>query len=310
VLVTLLLSLVIAVIYYKFNFKPDNYASKFQPAGNFTSDKYKKSPAKVSLLITGDVMLGRTVMIKSIESEDPTYPFRKVGDRMRTSDIVFINLENPVIESCPFHETGFVFCADLTSLDGLLFAGVDVANLANNHSLNYGKDGLDQTVKHLGDRGIMATGLGELIKIERGGINFGFLGFDKSQQVNPVLTEKESELIKKSDAEVDVLVIAMHWGVEYQNRALPGVRNIARKLVDLGADVVVGHHPHWVQDWEFIDGVPVFYSLGNFVFDQMWSEETKKGMAVKLVYENGVLKDYELMPTYMSSWAQPEFVEE
>ena len=65
-----------------------------------------------------------------------------------------------------------------------------------------------------------------------------------------------------------------------------------------------------MQDWEFIEGKPVFYSLGNFIFDQMWSEETKKGLTVKLIYdENGVLSDYELLPTYMSSWAQPEFVE-
>jgi poly-gamma-glutamate synthesis protein (capsule biosynthesis protein) len=103
----------------------------------------------------------------------------------------------------------------------------------------------------------------------------------------------------------------MHWGVEYQEKALPGVRGLAKEIIEYGADLIVGHHPHWVQDWEFIDGKPVFYSLGNFVFDQMWSEKTKKGLAVVLTYEsNGNLADYKLLPTYMFSWSQPEFVEE
>jgi poly-gamma-glutamate capsule biosynthesis protein CapA/YwtB (metallophosphatase superfamily) len=272
--------------------------------------KIDKEPVGVSLFVVGDVMLGRTVMIKSFELEDYSYPFRKVSDVMREADVVFINLESPIVDPCPFRDSGYIFCTDPSLIQGLLYAGVDVVSLANNHILNYGVSGKKETIMHLDDAGIMATGLGDLVRLERNGITFGFLGFDKSEQSNPKLEQDEIDLITASEGEVDVLVVAMHWGVEYQNKALPGVRSLAREIIGYGADLIVGHHPHWVQDWEFIEGKPVFYSLGNFIFDQMWSEETKKGLAVKLIYkESGILDSYELMPTYMSSWAQPEFIQ-
>ena len=85
-------------------------------------------------------------------------------------------------------------------------------------------------------------------------------------------------------------------------------RDWATFMVEAGADVIAGHHPHWVQEIEYIDEVPVYYSLGNFVFDQMWSEETKKGLVVKLTFEDGEIVNEELLPTYMSFHAQPEFV--
>lgn len=273
-------------------------------------DNLNKNPQEVKLFLAGDVMLGRTVRAKAYELSDFSYPFKKVADVMQSSDITFVNLENPIIENCPSHETGYVFCATPDMLDGLTFAGVDVVNLANNHTLNYGRSGLEDTLKYLFEKNILTTGVGKLVVLERSGVTFGFLGFDKSEQNNPKLTQDEIGLIIASDSEVDVLVVSMHWGVEYQNKALPGVRSLAKEIVSHGADVIVGHHPHWVQDWEFIDDKPVFYSLGNFIFDQMWSEETKKGLAVDLTYDKeGTLIEYQLLPTYMSSWSQPEFVE-
>lgn len=114
-------------------------------------------------------------------------------------------------------------------------------------------------------------------------------------------------MIKESDTKVDVLIISMHWGTEYQDKALPGVRDLAKTLVTLGADAIVGHHPHWVQDWEMVNGRPVYYSLGNLVFDQMWSEHTKKGLVVKMYYDGDQFKRDEKLPTYMKKLGRPEF---
>lgn len=254
-------------------------------------------------------MLGRTVMKKSVDIDDGIYPFRKVAETLRSVDIVFVNLESPIVNSCPLHESGYVFCASSLMVEGLVSAGVDVVNIANNHSKNYGQKGIKDTLEILGDKEILVTGLGELVTVQRGSTKFGFLGFDKSQQINPKLEKNEADLVKSSDIKVDILVVSMHWGVEYQDKALPGVRNLANELIGYGADLIVGHHPHWVQDYELIEGKPVYYSLGNFIFDQMWSEKTRKGLAVVLVYEKGLLTNYNFLPTYMSSWAQPEFVE-
>lgn len=263
------------------------------------------SQESVEIILTGDVMLGRTVMTTSLDLGDPFYPFRKVEETLSKADIVFVNLENPVIEGCPRHEDGFKFCTTPGIANGLVYAGIDVVNLANNHTLNYGNDGLTETKAVLDSLNVKSVGLGNLVVFEKEGTSFGFLGFD---YVLSGATQANLKLIRDADREVDTLIVAVHWGQEYQSVANTFQRENARKLIDAGADVVVGHHPHWVQDYEYIDGKPVYYSLGNFVFDQMWSEETKKGMAVRLTFKGQSLQAEEFLPIYMREWAQPEFL--
>jgi len=300
---------------------------------------------EIKIVFTGDVMLGRSVMVESLERGDPLFPFRNVANILKDADITFVNLENPIIKNCPRQLGGFTFCASYEVAEGLFFSGVDVVTLANNHALNYGEKGLVETIRYLDERGILATGVGKLVTKEVGGITFGFLGFDKSQESNPRLEEDEVELIRESDSKVDFLIIAMHWGFEYQDEVLSGVRDLAFDLIKEGADAVVGHHPHWVQgkecvykeeeraDVDLTDGwiynndyhliskkvsrdnlsypcppgsKPIFYSLGNFIFDQMWSEETKKGVIVELTLEDGKFVGDKVFKTYIRQSGQPE----
>lgn len=273
------------------------------------SQTQKDPPA--TLILGGDVMLGRTVMTTSLEGKDPTYPFANIAQILKSADIAFVNLENPVTDACKPDLTGrsMVFCAKPMMLDGLVYAGVDVVNLANNHTLNYGRAGFGETKQHLNEAGISYVGDNNLVVKKVGEASFGFIGFDKSQQANPKLTEQERALVNKSNSEVGVLVVAMHWGVEYKDTALPGVAKLAHELVDLGADVVVGHHPHWVQNIEYYNGVPIYYSLGNLVFDQMWSEKTRNGLLVRLTFEDDKIIQEELINTYMENWAQPGVIQ-
>lgn len=265
---------------------------------------------ETEIILLGDVMLGRTVMTTSLDKNDPTYPWQNVTGVLSDADLILANLENPIVKDCPRHMSGFKFCADPRMTEGLTFAGVDIVNLANNHTMNYGQDGLDQTKNYLEGIGISYTGTGSLLVHQFDSFSVGFLGFDKSEQSNPQLTSPEEKLVKESNEKVDVLVVSMHWGVEYENTARPGIRNLAVKLVELGADMLVGHHPHWVQNTEVINGVPVYYSLGNFVFDQMWSEETRRGLAIKLTLdEKGNVVKEEKLSTYMREHAKPEWVE-
>jgi len=268
-----------------------------------------ENPRDVSLILTGDVLLGRTVMTESIKRGNLNYPFEKVGGVLRQADLVFINLENPVVEGCPKTYEGFVFCTDPVMLEGLKFAGVDVANLANNHSRDYGEEGLTGSVGYLEGVGVEPTGLGSLVIKEVEGTKFGFLGFS-FVGVGRVPKPKDYELINESANKVDILIVGVHWGEEYSTEPAPEQRAWARKMVEEGADVIVGHHPHVIQSSEKILGKPVYYSLGNFVFDQMWSEETKKGLVIRLAFREGKLISEEELPTYISSLAQPEFVED
>lgn len=260
-----------------------------------------------TLVFGGDVMLGRTVTTTSLDIEQtPSYPFLKIADVMRAADISLVNLETPILDPCPRKTDGMVFCAPVKMLEGVTYSGIDIVNLANNHTKNYGEKGFAETERALTEKEIAYTGAGKLTTITKDGTTFGFLGFDRNQQSNPVLTKGEEDLILTSDKQVDVLIVSMHWGVEYKAHPFEGQRALAKKMIDLGADIIVGHHPHWVQDSETIDGVPVYYSLGNLVFDQMWSEETRKGLLVRLTLENKKIVKEEFLPTYIKNRGQPE----
>jgi poly-gamma-glutamate synthesis protein (capsule biosynthesis protein) len=270
------------------------------------NSKIFSTSKEATVLLTGDVMLGRSVMTKSLNVNDPVYPFRQVAARLREADIVFSNLETPIIANCPRSDTGLKFCAIQALAEGLVFAGVDVVNLANNHTLNYGKEGLEQTKKILTANDIKWVGDGNLEIIEKGQMKFGFLGFDF---LTKTPLEKDYALVKNSASQVDQLIVGVHWGKEYTRQPAAAQKNIAKKLIENGADVIVGHHPHWVQEIEFIDGKPVYYSLGNFIFDQMWSRETRKGLAVELDFRNNKLVEENQLPIYIETIGQPEWVD-
>ena len=212
---------------------------------------------------------------------------------------------------------------------GLECAGINVVNLANNHTGNYGTDGITQTENYLNEGSISVAGLKNLVLKKINDIDFGFLGFDFT--VKPP-SDEDYQLIVDSDGLADYLIISVHWGEEYQSRANNNQRTWARKMIENGADIIVGHHPHWIQDFECInftdlenncdideksfdcpcDGIsekPVYYSLGNLVFDQMWSEETKKGLIVKLTIEKDKIIERDLLNTYIISLGQPEIVD-
>lgn len=276
----------------------------------------------VVLMLGGDVMLGRNVMQTTIKYGDYSYPFGKIFKVTGGSDMFFVNLENPIIENCPAHLGGFKFCAPPEMIVGLKKANINIVTLANNHNLNYGRDGLMQTIKYLEKEGISSTGINEMVIKEFKGITIGFIGFDFTVNIP---TEIDYQLVGDSDPLVDYLIVGVHWGNEYEAKAGRRQREWAREIVSRGADIIVGHHPHWVQDYECIDtdgnilnsenncnaveGKPVYYSLGNLVFDQMWSEETKKGMLVRLVLNGkGIVKE-ERYDTYMRNIGQPEIGE-
>lgn len=260
---------------------------------------------QTSLILTGDIMLGRSVMSKSLKTKNPNYPFMNVSDVLRGADIVFSNLESPIVDNCPHVNSGLIFCADPKMIEGLKFAGIDVVNLANNHMLNYGREGLGETKKYLDLNGIKWVGDGNLVIIEKNKTKFGFLGFN-FLTLKP--KEEDFDLVRNSKKKVDFLIVGVHWGEEYAEKANLYQRLLARQLSEAGADYIVGHHPHWIQDTEIIGRTKVYYSLGNFVFDQMWSEETKKGISVNLIFNGKKLEKENLLKSYMDKFAQPKWV--
>ena len=121
------------------------------------------------------------------------------------------------------------------------FAGVDIVNLANNHTFNYGRGGFEETKEILDEKGVKWVGDNNLEVVTLKGTVFGFLGFDLTVKG---LSQENLELIKKADGEVDVLIVAVHWGVEYTREPTKLQRTQAREIVKAGGDAIAGHHPH------------------------------------------------------------------
>lgn len=264
----------------------------------------------VTLIATGDVIPARSVNAQVLDHKDFNWPYLKTASLTKSGDITFINLESPLISSCPVVNDGFTFCGDAKNIEGLKYAGFDVANLANNHMGNYGKDGVLSTKRLLSDAGILFTGVDGPVYKEVKGVKFAFLGYSEFGSWGGLLSSADSDKIAKevSDAKknADVVVVSFHWGAEYVSQ--PGQKQVelAHLAVDSGADLVIGNHPHWIQPVELYKNGFITYAHGNFVFDQMWSEETRQGVVGRYVFYNKKLVDVSFTPIYIQNYGQPE----
>lgn len=261
-----------------------------------------------TLLATGDVMLGRNVYQKIREYGDLTWPFQKINKDIASDDIVLINLESPLVEECPESNGGLIFCAPPATVAGLVYIGVDVANVANNHRYDYGELGYLSTLHTLEMAGIHPSDENNVVIIEQHGVRFGFIGFNLVRQSAQMIVPSKSEMTKKiQDAKkkVDVLIVSMHWGDEYQHSPSPAIIGYAHAIIDSGADIIIGNHPHVIQEGEIYHGKHIVYSLGNFVFDQPWVE-TKKGRVIRFVFEGKELMEEAYLPITIVNGGQPQ----
>lgn len=260
---------------------------------------------EITLLAVGDIMLGRYCNVQMLKQKNFRYPFLKTANLTSSADITFGNLEAPFLESCPTTETGMIFCARPEAIEGLIFGGFDILSLANNHILNHGQKGLEQTKELLEKNNILYSPLipsSDLTIKKINNLSLGFLSFDLVTYPNTQVIEKVKENISK----VNILIVSLHWGTEYQKEPSLQQRKLARELVDAGVKIIIGHHPHVIQPVESYENGLIFYSLGNFVFDQPWSEATKQGQAARIVFEGKNIKSYELIPIYIHDFCQPQ----
>jgi poly-gamma-glutamate synthesis protein (capsule biosynthesis protein) len=204
-----------------------------------------------------------------------------------------------------------IFCGRPEAAAGLGAAGFDGMGLANNHILNYGERGKEETIAWLDRAGIVPIVQGNGREFEIEGVRVGVFAFD---DVSKPLDEEEviGEIEQWKD-DVEVVIVMIHWGVEYVDTPNERQQLLGRQMIDAGVDVVVGSHPHWTQSVEaYRDGV-IFYSLGNFVFDQMWSDQTRLGSIalIKLKTQNSKLKtmEYELVPVKIYDYGQPRIID-
>jgi hypothetical protein len=250
-----------------------------------------------------------------------------VRDLLSGADVAVANFENPAIDAFRYHTQGTVFSADPGLIAGLRNAGIDAVSIANNHIGDAGRAGVVQTVANLDEYGIRHAGAGRnaaaahrpaMIRVD--GLTVAILGYDTiagAYTAGPstpgsarlTVAGARADIAAARRAGADIVIVYPHWGIEYRATPFAGQQALARSMIDAGADMVIGNHAHWVGAMEVYKGRPIWYALGNFVFDQTWSEPTSEGLLVELTFSGRRLVQVRLHPTIILDGAQPNFLD-
>ena len=283
----------------------------------------------VSIAVTGDVMFGRKMpaVLDSGES-----PFRFVENVTKNADVLLVNFENPVTTSS-YAVKGDVPLKANPKYTYLLANANDnvVASQANNHALDYGEAGLNESIKNLKDAGIYAIGAGNNINeasqpvtIESGDRKITILNYmdaDNFREYSGVMdpatanssgySAYDTELAQRQVQEArengsSIIIAYLHYGNEYSRSPNENQIKISHELINDGADIVIGSHTHVTQGVEMYNGKPIFYNLGNFIFDQSNpATHTSYFLNLALHEDNCTVTLY---PTYLSNYL-PHFMD-
>jgi poly-gamma-glutamate synthesis protein (capsule biosynthesis protein) len=275
----------------------------------------------VTIAIVGDIMLSRSINDRILATSD-RYPFNGTADYLAGFDLTVGNLEC-VVSTLGARIPGkqYTFEANPRGFDRLVAAGFDIVSVANNHSGDYGKDAFSDMLAKLPTNNITPLGGGANLTAAHTPVikrvhstTVGFLGYCEINPNNfaatastpghawldPTLMQTD---IKALRPQVDFLIVFTHWGIEYQLVETSHQQAMARLAVDAGADFVVGGHPHVIQPNETYHGKPIVYSLGNFVFDEMWGDAAV-GQALTITVQGGQLVDWKLRQSRLGNdWA-------
>ncbi len=251
-----------------------------------------------AIVFVGDVLLARKVE-RYMERFSHEYPFMRL-DPFRSDEYVVANFESSIPSvhvPTPFYSLNFSTKSEYAK--ALRTQGFTHVSLANNHSYDTGHSGFMSTTDVLTASGLTSFGVpGKLTASSTAYVTLGTstVALIGLETLSSVPTDEElKNFLGEVDAQSDLMIVYIHWGNEYALRHSKSQEVFAEKLVSLGVDAIVGHHPHVVQDIALIDGVPVFYSLGNFVFDQYFSPEVQQGLQLTFEVSHDVLS-YSLTP--------------
>lgn len=304
--------------------KQNKSAEKSEPKIEQTKEK-KKEPVITKIYFVGDMMLTRGVESSVNKNFGGKFSelFKNVPE-LKEADILFGNLEGPISENGNNVGSKYSFRLKPAVLPVLKETGFDVLSFANNHIGDWNVRAFNDTLANLKEYNILFTGAGENKDIaetptiiEKNGIRFGFIGFSDvgpnwmkaTNEKSGILLAKDpnySSIIKKAKEICDFLIVSIHFGEEYKPEHNIRQEKLAHLAIDSGADIIIGHHPHVEQDIEIYQGKTIIYSLGNFIFDQYFSEETMRGMVYMLTFENKELREAKKMISILNKKYQLE----
>ena len=278
----------------------------------------------ITLVAVGDVMLARD-LVTLMDRHGSTYPFERVRRTLADADVTVANLEGTFTERGAPANKEYVFRTPPRHAIGLARAGIDIVSLANNHALDYGPEGLNDTIRSLDAAGIAHSGAGENegaarrpAILEVRGLRVAFLSYAATADAfmaapgvpgvawGAVDTIRED--VGQAREHADIVVVSLHAGNEYADEPDPTQRLLAQAAVGAGAALVLGHHPHVLQRWDFRGSSLIAYSLGNFVFDLDEDDLRQLGpgpfqtAALKVRISADGVEDVEPVPLYIDPW--------
>ncbi len=276
-----------------------NLSSAFNKNEDVFNIQNQEEGELVSILFLGDLMLDRYVALK-IDQFGVEYPFENLREFLKSADFTVANAEgvftNNKSVTKGIEKAPLVFTFATSTLPYLKEIGFSAFSQANNHNFDFGKSGQQESKNEIEKNGILVFGdyFNENpgpIFFEKNGEKVAIIGFNEFGYKNK---EKIVEAIQVAKLERAFIVIFSHWGVEYKSEISTYQKNTAHYFIDNGADLIIGMHPHVIQPIEIYKDKVIFYSLGNFIFDQGFGE-TSKGLSVKVHFHEDRIV-YELIP--------------
>lgn len=285
----------------------------------------------ITLILVGDIMLNRGVRhkVEKYGNGDYKFPFLKIAEELKKADLLFGNLEGPISNKGTKIGSIYSFRANPKVIEGLIYAGFDVLSVANNHTFDYGRKALEDTFNRLKTVGLDYVGGGfnekeaysPLIK-EINNTKIAFLAYTNFGSSYWLATEEKSGIaridlkdierikkdIQKAKSQSDILIVSLHSGEEYSSKPIQFQIEFSKTVIDAGADLVVGHHPHVIQPFEKYKEGYIAYSLGNFIFDQKFSQETMKGLMLKVLIKKRKIQEVIPIETRINQYFQPEIL--
>jgi gamma-polyglutamate biosynthesis protein CapA len=285
---------------------------------------------RVTLLAVGDMMFGDLGVTfgfgvaSTIQEHGPLFPLARCLNELRTGDIRFGNLETVLSKFDMVHDPyeQIQLRGQPEAAQALAAAQFDVVSLANNHIMQHGREAVAETINLLRENGIGFTGIEfpeksieSFHQLTVKGSSFGFLGYN----FRPVQYRAESRCdvagslerirldVERHRNDVDHVVVSVHWGDEFIDYPSPEQVKVGREIIDCGAALVLGHHPHILQGVEKYHHGVIAYSLGNFVFD-MWQPRLRRSMILKCIFSGSGDVTFATIPVEINSSFQPEIL--
>ena len=287
ILITAVITAVIYCIYLKIQNKSE-IAKKITSSVilNFQTPKIEN----IKILFVGDLMFDRGIRYYAEKNGGNEFIFDKISATLKDNDLVVANLEGPITDNLSISagstiasKNNYFFTFDKSVAKTLFNENIKLVNLGNNHILNFDQAGLKSTKKYLDEAKVDYFGAPDYpksISTEIKGVKITFINYNEFSTIGELDQKATLEEIQKAKGFSDIIIIFCHWGNEYQLMQSDSQTNLAHQFIDAGADFVVGSHPHVIQPMEEYKGKRIYYSLGNFIFDQYFDNDVRNGLGV------------------------------